>query len=52
MLLKPKEFGGILFLSEESALKLIIHVGPYLTFLFVYRRYNEDLFSAQTFLVS
>lgn len=43
MFLKLKEFGGILFCSEESALLSIIRVGPYLFFLFVYRRYNENL---------
>jgi hypothetical protein len=32
MVLKPKEFGGIPFLSEESAPWSIVRVGPYLNF--------------------
>jgi len=44
MFLKLKEFGGILFLLEESVPLSIIRVGPYLVFLFVYLRSGENLF--------
>jgi hypothetical protein len=51
MFLEPEEFGGILSLSEKSALQSTIRVGTYFL-LFVYRCYNEDFFSVFNFLVS
>jgi hypothetical protein len=49
MVLKPTEFGGIPFLSEESAPWSIVRIGPYLNILFVYRHCNEDLLSVLIF---
>lgn len=52
MFLKLKEFGGILFRSEEPASLSIVRVGPYLVvYWFVYRRLLIIFLGLYNFLV-
>jgi len=53
MFLKPKEFGGISFRSEESVSISTVHVGPYLVVLVCILPFIDYLFRVMfNFLVS